>query len=313
MDFVKMHGLGNDFVLLDCLTEPPPRTDGEWAALAVQMCDRHFGVGADGILLALPSESADVRMRIFNGDGSEAEMCGNGVRCLARYARDRGQVKDRLRVETLAGVLELTFPGGPSDVRVDMGPPRLAPRDIPVRAAGDRALDLAVRVDGRTFEVAAVSMGNPHAVAFMSAAELETLPLHEVARVHPGSGQVGDALLGPDQRQHLGIGIEFDPEALAIPVRDRHPQLPEAVVVGIAVVRRLLGRLLQCPHDVLGCGEVGVANPEADDVVSLRPLLGDAAVHLGKQIGGQLRDEPGALQRGRGPSRHCLLQAMSNE
>jgi diaminopimelate epimerase len=180
MDFVKMHGLGNDFVLLDCLTDTPARTDAEWAALAVKMCDRHFGVGADGILLALRSESADVRMRIFNADGSEAEMCGNGVRCLARYARDRGQAKDRLRVETLAGVLELTFPGGPSAVRVDMGPPRLAPREIPVRADGDRVLELPVRVDGRTFQVAAVSMGNPHAVTFLSAAELEALPLHEV-------------------------------------------------------------------------------------------------------------------------------------
>src|SRR3954470_8155991 len=125
MDFVKMHGLGNDFVLLDCLGGTH-RTDTEWARLAERMCDRHFGIGADGMLLALPSETADVRMRIFNADGSEAEMCGNGVRCLARYARDRGRIADRLRVETLASVLELTFPGGPSEVRVDMGPPRLA-------------------------------------------------------------------------------------------------------------------------------------------------------------------------------------------
>jgi diaminopimelate epimerase len=180
MDFVKMHGLGNDFVLLDCLGDGTSRTDAEWARLAAQVCDRHFGIGADGILVALPSETADVRMRIFNGDGSEAEMCGNGVRCLARYARDRGAATDHLRVETLAGVLELTFPGGPSEVRVDMGPPRLAPREIPLRADGERALDLAVPVDGRTFQMAAVSMGNPHAVAFMSAAELAALPLHEI-------------------------------------------------------------------------------------------------------------------------------------
>ncbi len=119
-------------------------------------------------------------MRIFNADGSEAEMCGNGVRCLARYARDHGHPGDLLRVETLAGVLELTFPRGGNQVRVDMGPPRLAPREIPVRVSGDRALDLAVRVDGRTYQVAAVSMGNPHAVTFMSAAELDALPLHTV-------------------------------------------------------------------------------------------------------------------------------------
>jgi diaminopimelate epimerase len=120
MDFVKMHGLGNDFVLLDCLGDGTSRTDAEWARLAAQVCDRHFGIGADGILVALPSETADVRMRIFNGDGSEAEMCGNGVRCLARYARDRGAATDHLRVETLAGVLsgqlespvDVTLPGG---------------------------------------------------------------------------------------------------------------------------------------------------------------------------------------------------------
>ena len=180
MDFVKMHGLGNDFVLLDCLAGGAARTDADWAELARQMCNRHFGVGADGILLALPSETADVRMRIFNADGSEAEMCGNGVRCLARYARDRVQIADRLRVETVAGVLELTFPGGPSEVRVDMGPPRLAPREIPVHAAGNPVLDLTVPVNGHSFQVAAVSMGNPHAVTFMDADALAALPLHEV-------------------------------------------------------------------------------------------------------------------------------------
>jgi diaminopimelate epimerase len=180
MDFVKMHGLGNDFVLLDCLAGELSRTDEDWARLARQMCDRHFGVGADGILVALPSETADVRMRIFNADGSEAEMCGNGVRCLARYARDNGHVADRLRVDTLAGVLELTFPDGPSQVRVDMGPPRLAPREIPVRADGERVLDLIVPVNGRSLKVAAVSMGNPHAVTFMTAPDLEAFPLHEI-------------------------------------------------------------------------------------------------------------------------------------
>ncbi|HEY7062718.1 MAG TPA: diaminopimelate epimerase [Chloroflexota bacterium] len=180
MDFMKMHGLGNDFVLFDCLSGSSTRTDAEWAALAEKVCDRHFGVGADGILVALPSECADVRMRIWNGDGSEAEMCGNGVRCLARYARDRGMATDHLRVETLAGLLELTFPGGAGDVRVDMGPPRLAPREIPVHAEGDRALAVRVPVNGRALEVACVSMGNPHAVTFIGADELAALPLHEI-------------------------------------------------------------------------------------------------------------------------------------
>ena len=180
MDFVKMHGLGNDFVLIDLLDQGQGRSDADWARLAVQLCDRHFGVGADGVLLALPSECADVRMRIFNADGSEAEMCGNGVRCLARYARDRRNGGERLSVDTLAGVLELTCPGGSEQVRVDTGPPWLAARDIPIRVDAERVLDHPVAVDGRTLRLTAVSMGNPHAVAFMPADELAALPLHQV-------------------------------------------------------------------------------------------------------------------------------------
>jgi diaminopimelate epimerase len=179
MDFVKMHGLGNDFILIDLYDQPGAQDDAAWARLAQRWCDRHFGVGADGVLLVLPSAAADVRMRIFNADGSEAEMCGNGVRCLARYARDRGLGGERLRVETLAGVLELTFPGD-GRVRVDMGPPRLAPREIPIRVEGEPVLDYPLEVAGHTLRLSAVSMGNPHAVAFMDVAELEALPLHTV-------------------------------------------------------------------------------------------------------------------------------------
>jgi diaminopimelate epimerase len=180
MDFLKMHGLGNDFVLIDLLDGVERRADEDWARLAVALCDRHFGVGADGVLLALPSECADVRMRIFNADGSEAEMCGNGIRCLARYARDRGRADQELRVETLAGVLILSFPGGSDAVRVDMGSPRLAPSEIPIRAEGDRVLDLPLSIAGYDLRLTAVSMGNPHAVAFMDADAWKTLPLHEV-------------------------------------------------------------------------------------------------------------------------------------
>jgi diaminopimelate epimerase len=245
MDFVKMHGLGNDFVLLDCLGAGATRTDPEWAALAVAMCDRHFGIGADGILVALPSECADVRMRIFNGDGSEAEMCGNGVRCLARYARDRGRAGERLRVETLAGVLELTFPGGESDVRVDMGPPRLAPRDIPVRVNGERALDVAVQVDGRTLQVAAVSMGNPHAVAFMSAADLEALPLHEVGPL------VERHALFPERTNFHAVAVT-SPHSATVRVWERGagPTLACGTGACAVTVAGVLGGQLTSPVDV---------------------------------------------------------------
>lgn len=175
-----MHGLGNDFVLVDLLDKGQGRSDAEWSRLAVGICDRHFGIGADGVLLLLPSETADVRMRILNADGSEAEMCGNGVRCLARYARDRGLGADALRVETLAGVLDFAFTDGGRQVRVDMGPPRLAGREVPVAVEAERVLDHPLTVNGHDFRFTAVSMGNPHAVVFMSPDELAALPLNEV-------------------------------------------------------------------------------------------------------------------------------------
>jgi diaminopimelate epimerase len=185
MDFLKMHGLGNDFVLVDRRAEGQGRSDAAWSELAVRLCDRHFGIGADGLLLALPSERADARMRILNADGSEAEMCGNGIRCLARYVRDEGHGRGGaeggpLRVETLAGVLELSFPGDGDAVRVDMGAPRLAGREIPMLVDADPVLDHAVQVGGRTLHLSAVSMGNPHVVAFLDPAALAALPLHEI-------------------------------------------------------------------------------------------------------------------------------------
>jgi diaminopimelate epimerase len=205
MDFVKMHGLGNDFVLLDLLEDDDERPDGDWARLATALCDRHFGIGADGILLALPSRRADLRMRIFNADGSEAEMCGNGVRCLARYAREQGRADRALRVETLAGVLELTFPGGPEAVRVDMGPPRFAPADIPIRVEGDSVVDYPLSLSGVDLRLTAVSMGNPHAVAFLDPEPWEALPL---------------AVVGPAVERH-----ELFPQRTnfhAVAVRDAH-------------------------------------------------------------------------------------------
>ena len=180
MDFVKMHGLGNDFIVVDLLATGPDRSDGEWAELAVRLCDRHFGVGADGVLLALPSETADVRMRIFNSDGSEAEICGNGIRCLARYVRDRGVGGERLRVETLAGLLDLAFAEGGRAVRVDMGAPRLGAREIPVALDAERVVDQPLEVDGYRWRFTAVSMGNPHAVVFLTPEELAALPLPTV-------------------------------------------------------------------------------------------------------------------------------------
>ncbi|MBI2320566.1 MAG: diaminopimelate epimerase [Chloroflexi bacterium] len=180
MDFVKMHGLGNDFVVID-----GRRYAADWPRLAVALCDRHFGVGADGFVLVLDSEKADFRMRIYNPDGSEAEMCGNGIRCFAKYVYDEGETRRReVLVETGAGLLPIAIQtdgqGAVVGVTVGMGPPRLRPTEIPVALEGQRALDVPLRLDeGIEVRFSAVSMGNPHAVAFLDQ-PVESFPLERI-------------------------------------------------------------------------------------------------------------------------------------
>ena len=171
--FWKMHGAGNDFVVHDA-SEGATRSDAEWAALAGRVCDRHFGVGADGLIAVLPSDVADRRMRIFNPDGSEAEMCGNGIRCLVKFALDQDETlrsRGGLRVETLAGVLDaeatLGADGTVDRVRVSMGAPRFEPEAIGALVEqAPPVLDLPLEAAGEEHRVTLVSMGNPHAVMF---------------------------------------------------------------------------------------------------------------------------------------------------
>ncbi len=182
MRFTKMHGAGNDYVYVDAR-----KRERDWAALSVAMSDRRLGVGSDGLILALPSEKADLRMRMFNADGSEGEMCGNGIRCLVRFAFDNGIVpaeKSPVRVETLAGALDVTpirdDERGMAGARVRMGEPRLRPPEIPVAIEGvDAVMDYPLLVDGQEFRITCVSMGNPHAVVFMDE-PVDEFPLMEV-------------------------------------------------------------------------------------------------------------------------------------
>lgn len=179
MRFTKLHGAGNDYIYVNGFETEVP----DPAALAVRISDRHFGVGADGLILALPAQAdGDLRMRVFNADGSEAEVCGNGVRCLAKFAVDRGLARgDTVRVETLAGLREVRLhreSGRVAGGSVSMGRPALAPADIPVKVEGERVVDVPITVTGREMRMTCVSMGNPHAVFYAdSAAEwpLETL------------------------------------------------------------------------------------------------------------------------------------------
>jgi diaminopimelate epimerase len=162
LDFTKMHGAGNDFVVLDGLTRELPPLE----PIAARLCDRHFGIGADQLLVVRASRAADFRMEIYNADGSQVEMCANGIRCFYKYLRDRGLTRaDEIAVETLSGVVRPRWLGK-DRVRVDMGRPVFEPAKIPTTlAAGDGpVLDVPLEVGGRTLRVSSVSMGNPHAV-----------------------------------------------------------------------------------------------------------------------------------------------------
>jgi len=194
--FTKMQGLGNDFVVIDAVSQPV-RLNGRQVR---HLADRRFGIGCDQVLVAEPAtrRDADFRYRIFNGDGSEAEHCGNGVRCLARFISDQ-RLTDRreLRIETVNGLTVVRLcDDGP--VTVDMGPPVLAPDRIPFRA-DDRAVTYPLWVEGTEYRIAAVSMGNPHAVFFV-----------------------------PD--------VERAPVATLGPLVERHPDFPNRVNVGFAQV-----------------------------------------------------------------------------
>jgi diaminopimelate epimerase len=178
MRFTKLQGAGNDYIYINGfevqVTDP--------AALAVRMSDRHFGIGADGLIMVLPPEKdGDVRMRMFNADGSESEMCGNGVRCVAKFALDRGLAKDdTVRVETLAGLrpIEIHRAGGRIvKGTVGMGRPRLDPPEIPVLVDGDRAVDVPITVGGQTLWMTCISMGNPHAVFYCERGTAADWPL----------------------------------------------------------------------------------------------------------------------------------------
>lgn len=171
MKFTKMHGLGNDYVYVNGFEE---NVDGiDLPELSRIVSDRHFGIGSDGLILILPSEVADFRMRVFNNDGSEAMNCGNGLRCVSKYVYDHGLTKETtFTIETKGGIVTPTvnvgLDGKVSTVTIDMGEPILVPADIPMRGDfGDRFIDRPLPVQDRIYQVTAVSMGNPHAILFV--------------------------------------------------------------------------------------------------------------------------------------------------
>jgi len=178
MKFTKMQGCGNDYVYVNCFEEKVENPSD----LSIRVSDRHFGIGSDGLILILPSKVADCEMDIYNADGSRAKMCGNGIRCVAKYVYDHGIVpKTRMTIDTQSGIkiLDLTIKNGRTkSVRVDMGPAELTASRIPVKSDTEKAIDVPIVLDGREYRFTAVSMGNPHAVVFLD--DVDNLKIEEI-------------------------------------------------------------------------------------------------------------------------------------
>lgn len=179
--FTKMHGIGNDYVYIDCMESVPADLEG----LAIEMSNRHTGVGGDGIILILPSDKADCMMRIFNADGSEAMMCGNGIRCVAKYVHDKGIVDSlHITVDTLSGVKVIDMTTGPdglvASATVDMGEPVTLAAAVPVKSDGETFIEQTVETGQGPVKLTAVSMGNPHGVVFVD--DLSRVDVHGLGR-----------------------------------------------------------------------------------------------------------------------------------
>lgn len=182
MKFSKWHGLGNDFVFINGFEESVPDAQ----QIAKKVCDRHFGVGADGLVLVLPSSKADFRMQIFNSDGSEAQMCGNATRCFSRYVYLTGLTQKRhLAIETLAGIVHASIIGD-DQVKVDLGAPKLTRREIPVSGNPEaQAINIPIQINGVTYEATCVSTGVPHCVIFVDSMPTDWQSIGKQIEVHP--------------------------------------------------------------------------------------------------------------------------------
>lgn len=237
LKFTKIHGAGNDFVLFNLLEQHLPEPPAE---MAKKICDRHFGVGADGILLVLPSDPYDYTMRTINADGSEAEMCGNGIRCFAKYVFERGMIKKKkIHVETKAGLIIPEVITDTKDdavvthVKVNMGEPRLLKGEIPVRGNPDeKAQDMTLAVDGKTYAINCASMGNPHCVFFVD--DVKTAPV---------------TTLGPKIERHEMFPKRTNVEFVQV-VNDSH--------VNLRVWERGAGETLACGTGACAAGVISM-------------------------------------------------------
>lgn len=257
MEFTKMQGLGNDYVYVNCFKEKVENP----SEMAVKASDRHFGIGSDGLILIKPSDVADFEMEMYNADGSRGEMCGNGIRCVAKYVYDYGLTdKTSISVETLGGIkyLDLTVEHGKVTlVKVDMGTPILKPELIPIVAKGETVIDEPIMVGGKEYHMTGVSMGNPHDVVFMD--DIKNL---EIEKIGP--------LFENHERFPNRINTEF------VNVIDRH-------TAQMRVWERGSGETLACGTGACAVAVACILNGLTENTVTVKLLGGDLKIEWDRE------------------------------
>ena len=257
MKFTKMQGLGNDYVYVNCFKEKIENP----VQFAIQVSDRHYGVGSDGLIMINPSKVADCEMEMYNADGSRSEMCGNGIRCVGKYVYDYGLTdKTSISVETLAGIKYLDFTienGKVKLVKVDMGSPELIPEKVPVVAEGDSAINIPIVVGDETYHMTCVSMGNPHTVIYVDDVQgfdLETIgPMFE-----------------NHERFPKRVNAEF------VRVVDRN-------TVEMRVWERGSGETLACGTGACAVAVASILNGYTEDKVTVKLLGGDLLIEWDRE------------------------------
>lgn len=257
MKFTKMHGCGNDYVYVNCFKETVENPE----EVSKYVSDRHFGIGSDGLILIQPSETEDFRMSMYNADGSEGKMCGNGIRCLAKYVYDNGLTnKDRISVETKGGIkyLELNIEDGKvATVKVDMGEPILIPKEIPILSDKDKIISEPILVGGKTYEITGVSMGNPHAVVFVE--DTKTIPIETI---------------GPQFETH-----ELFPDR----INTEFIQIIDRKTINMRVWERGSGETFACGTGACASVVACILNGKTEDEVLVHLLGGDLRIKYDRE------------------------------
>ena len=258
MIFTKMHGLGNDYVCINCFRESVGKPPG----FARALCDRHYGIGADGLILIGPSKVSDFKMEIYNSDGSVAGMCGNGIRCLGKYVYDYGLTgKEKLSIETASGIRDMYLQiqdGKVIGAMVDMGTPRLNAHSIPILSEKDLVINDPIEIQKKNYRMTGISMGNPHAVIFTE--EIKEIPLEKTGReleFHP--------------RFPERANIEF----CHVTARDR---------MEIRVWERGVGETLACGTGACAAVVASVLNDLTDEKVIVKLLGGELSVRWDRKV-----------------------------